>query len=442
MEEKEARNYVNSLNRFGSVLGLSVMKELMKRLGNPEQHQRIIQVAGTNGKGSVLAMLTSILMEHGYRVGRYISPAVFCYEEKFTINNKTIPMKEFSKLVERIKKACDEMVCDGYVHPTSFEFETALAYLYFKEAQCDITLIETGMGGDLDATNITETNLCSVIMSISLDHTAILGNTLEEIANHKSGIIKKDSTVIVYHQSDSVLHEIEKHAKSLNATMIVTNPKGLQEQNGCYSYVCKNGVFFDKLSLPLEGVFQKNNMLCALEVMAFLNEKGYPMNLDLVKRGLEKTSWPGRFEKILDNPLCYLDGAHNPDAAMQLDLAVKKCFTNKKIIGIIGILADKDYGMVLDLMVPNLSYIGTITPNNARGLDGAVLLNEIQKRTQAASVFHKSLEDAWNWARDIYKNEEDAVILAFGSLSWLGEFRRIIDSKEGREKDENRKESI
>lgn len=439
MDYTQARNYVDSLKQYGSILGLDTMKALMSRLGNPQDRLSVVQAAGTNGKGSVLAFLNEILVRAGYRTGKYISPAVFSYREIITYSGNPIEKEMYAALVTRIRDVCEAMVREGLPQPTVFEVETALAYLYFHEKKCDIALIETGMGGDMDATNITKRNLLAILMSISLDHTKILGDTLEEIAFHKAGIIKPGCPVVLYGQKASVQDVIVKKAAETVSELIVSNEERFTEDGGGFSYTCANGAVYDKMHLGPAGEFQKKNVLCALEAAEVLKREGFRLSSQTVREAVRKTTWQGRFEKVSEHPLCYMDGAHNPDAAKQLAETIEKHFTKRKIAAIIGILADKDYRQVLDIMVPYLAEIITVTPQNARGLDGRLLQKEVQARTSAPVVYQSSVAEAWEYActlTDRYRDEE-SVILAFGSLSWLGDFREAV--KRSKKEDENRR---
>lgn len=440
MDYIQARAYVDGLNRFGGIQGLDAVRELMNRLGNPQDRLSVVQVAGTNGKGSVLAFLNEILVRAGYRTGRYTSPSVFSYREIITYNGAPIEKEVYAALMTKIRGVCETMVKEGLPQPTVFEVETALAYLYFYEKKCDIALIETGMGGELDATNVTKKNLLSILMSVSLDHTGVLGNTVEEIAAHKAGIIKPGCPVVLYGQKASVRDVIAKKASELASELIVSDERRRKEEAEGFSYRCVNGAVYKNMILEQPGEFQKKNVLCALEATEVLKRKGYWLPEQTVREAVLKTIWQGRFEKVSEHPLCYMDGAHNPDAAKQLAETVEKYFTKRKIVAIIGILADKNYRQVLDIMLPYLEAVVTVTPKNARGLDGRILQQEVQARTLAPVLYEPSVAEAWKYACRLSCSgaEQESVILAFGSLSWLGELREAIKKGEKIE-DENRR---
>lgn len=427
MTYQEAREFVNQAAKKGSILGLETMKRLMEKLKNPQDQQNVIHIAGTNGKGSTLAYLTSILKKAGYRVGRYNSPAVFDYLEIFTINDVNISEADYAKYMEEIAKACDVLVEEGFDMPTAFEIETALAYLYFYGEKCDVTLIETGMGGDEDATNIVKNTIISIISSISMDHMRFLGNTVLEIASHKAGIIKDNSVVVCAVQSEDHSKEIEdviqgmamkKHADFIK----VNEPENLvfHNEETLFDYCLASDEKRYHLSTGLLGVFQPYNASAAIETAICLRKKGFHIKDEDIVLGILETKWHGRFEKIRNSPLIYFDGGHNPDAAKLLAKSMEIYFTNKKIIYIIGVLADKDYDKILALTAGFADTIITITPNNIRALDGEALMREAKKYHHHARNV-ESIDEAIKKA--VGMSGKDGVVFIFGSLSYLKEAR-------------------
>ena len=273
MDFIEAKKWIDSLSRFGSVLGLDNIYELLKRLDNPQNKLRIIHVAGTNGKGSTIAYLSSVLKEAGYKVGKYTSPVVFEYLEMYQINNTNIPEDRFSELVKKTKIAVEDMVAEGKGQPTVFEVETAMAYLYFYESSCDVAIIETGMGGDMDATNVCNKVLTSVLVSISLDHTNVLGDSLGEIAGHKAGIIKEGCPVVLYGQSEEVTSVIRQYAKKMKAPLIITKTDSVCEAP--MTYETYNGIVYEDICPSLAGVHQLKNVCTVLEVIEQIKLQGF-----------------------------------------------------------------------------------------------------------------------------------------------------------------------
>lgn len=409
MEFKEAREYVDGLSRFGSVLGLDNIKALLKLLDNPQEKLNVIHVAGTNGKGSTISFISSILKEAGYKVGKYTSPVVFDYLEKYQINDNNISEEAFAKLAEKIKSILEKLKKQG-IQPTLFEVETAMAFEYFMEEKCDVVIIETGMGGDMDATNVCTKVLASVLVSISLDHTGFLGNTIEEIADHKAGIIKDKCPVVVMRQQDKVMDIVEKKAFSHNSTVYIGDKVDLQTS--------------------LAGEWQKYNAGVAVKVAEVLvKEHNFAIGSEHIEQGLIHANWPGRFEKISENPCIIIDGAHNPDAAIRLREAIDIEYKTTSFVYIIGVLGDKDFDEVIRVMANRGEYIITVTPSNLRALDAGLLRDAIAKYNNNVQAV-ETLEDAYNIAiNKLNEIHGRKAILAFGSLSYLGEFKRICKEK-------------
>lgn len=432
MTQKETYEYLESLKTLGSHLGLESVTQLCKRLGNPQDALSFVHVAGTNGKGSVIAMVSETLRVCGYKTGRYISPTVTDYRERFCINGKMISKKALSDYAARVKEACDRMTEDGFSHPTAFEFETALAFLYFQEKDCDIVVLETGMGGMTDATNVITTTIVSVLCSVSMDHMQFLGNDLTKIASVKAGIIKEGVPVVSYPQKEDALRVISAYADEKHAPLLLTEGgaavlKKVTEKGIRISYR-----HHKNLLLSLAGAYQLLNAATALEVLDCLKERcGFSISEDQIKKAFSGLSWPGRFEKLSSKPDIYADGAHNEDAARQLSktIAVYKglpAFTNKKIVYIIGVLKDKDYDAVIKETYSHADLIITLKPpHNERALDAYEL-------AKAASLYHNnvtaadSIEEAVEMA--VLMGGQNAVVVAFGSLSYLGELKAIVQN--------------
>lgn len=425
MTEKETYEYIQSLQSLGSHLGLESVTELCRRLGNPQDELQFIHIAGTNGKGSILAMISETLAACGYKTGRYISPTVADYRERFQINGRMISKKSLCGYVERIKAVCDAMEEEGLPHPTPFEFETALGFLYFKEKHCDIVVLETGMGGTTDATNIITTTLIAVLASVSMDHMQFLGNTLTEIAGVKAGIIKEGIPVVSTWQEPEAEAVFRKTCREKGAVLHPADREkakltGATERGLRFSYKGHTG-----MKLSLRGTYQLANAAAALEVLDCLREKfGYHLPEEKIKTAFAEIVWPGRFEKIAKKPDFYIDGAHNEAAAKSLAETVRFYFTNRKIIYIMGVLKDKEYDKIIQATYPLADSIITVkTPHNERAMDAYEL-------AQAVAVYHRkvtvadSLEEAVEMAYLIAG--DDAVIIAFGSLSYLGELTAIV----------------
>ncbi len=422
MNYEEAMNFIQNTNKFGSVLGLDNIRELLERLGNPQDQLRVVHIAGTNGKGSTLAFLAGIFRESGYRAGRYVSPASFSYEERFRINEENISKKDLCFYMEKIKNVAEEMVKDGLSHPTMFEIETALSFLYFLDKKVDVVLLETGMGGRLDATNVVKKPIATVIASIGMDHMQFLGDTLEKIASEKAGIIKEGCPVISYDNTKEVNEVIKNKAKHMHAKVTFVNSVGirvLQESlNGeSFSYRSSDGRWYEKIEIPLLGRHQINNAALALETLNVI--KNYYCISDFqTEDGMRKTIWRGRIEILEREPMVICDGAHNPDGAKSLLSFLQNNFTNQRLIYIMGVLSDKDYEQMVQILAPAADKIYTVAPDNPRALSSRELCNCISK-------YHQNVEERQRLAECFsevrQKAEKDDVIIICGTLSFQNE---------------------
>jgi dihydrofolate synthase / folylpolyglutamate synthase len=421
MTYAEAVSFLETAKQYGSVLGLDNMRTLLKRLGNPENKLKFIHIAGTNGKGSTAAYISNILAEAGYLVGRYISPSVFHEWENIQITGKEtvyITESDIQSGVQIIKEVCDSMVDEGLPHPTLFEIETALSFLYFVQKQCDLVVLEVGLGGRLDATNVIETTLCAVITSISMDHMHILGDSLEQIAYEKAGIIKKNIPVISYDQEPEARKVIESVCKEKNAFLTSADFGAIKIKTQNINetvFIYENE---EEFRIKLLGENQVKNAVVAIMTVKKLNELNYKISPEQIHKGLYKTAWRGRFELIKTDPIFMIDGAHNEDAAISLAENIKLYFPGKKIQFIMGVLADKDYDSVLRHTGILAEKIITITPNNPRALESDKL-SESAKRYCKQVVDAKTVKKAVQLAYETADKKD--VIIAFGSLSYLKE---------------------
>lgn len=426
MTYEEARSYLDYINRTGIVLGLESMEHLLEELGNPQDHLKFIHIAGTNGKGSVLAYVSTILKEAGYRVGRYISPTLFSYRERIQVNEAYISREAVCTYVEKLQEAIDRMQKKGMTVPTIFEAETAMAFLYFADQACDMVVLETGMGGDTDATNVIRTTVMEVIVSISKDHTAFLGNTLAEIAGHKAGIIKPDTVVVSAKQVPEAMEVIREKARQKHAHLKVADWEqaegivyGLEEQK--FSYGADKDI-----CIHLGGSYQIKNAVTAYVCVQALRELGYQISETQMRDGFAKTRWNGRFTVLRKNPMVIIDGAHNPDGAAELEKSICQCLAGKAVYGICGVFKDKEYDKVLQKILPHMKAVTTIqTPDNPRALPAEDLAEAARKycpQVHAEKKIEKALSDAIEQA-----GSENGVVLAFGSLSFLGEIRKAVE---------------
>ncbi|MGN0161652.1 MAG: bifunctional folylpolyglutamate synthase/dihydrofolate synthase [Lachnospiraceae bacterium] len=425
-----AMDYIQTVSKKGSVLGLDTTRELLRRVGNPQDQLRFVHIAGTNGKGSALAYISTILTCAGYRTGRYISPVIYSYNEKIQVDGESISNEAITGLVEVLKEACDAMVRDGFEQPTVFEIETAMAFLYFLNEQCDIAVIETGMGGRDDSTNVIPAPLCEVLMSISLDHVGIIGNDLTEITLCKAGIIKENSDVVLYHQSDLVMDLVKKVCEEKNSRLVITKPETLfLKEDSLHGQVFDyNGM--DNAVIHLLGEHQIRNAAVAIEVMGVLRQRGMTILDDAIRQGLEYTRWPGRFEVVNNRPLIIMDGAHNPDGARTLRDCVGRYLNGYTKIFVMGVLRDKDYETIIKLTNSLADAIITINPDNPRALSDEELkdaINRLKTRdipVLSAGRIESGIEAASQIAMQLDHNR--TAIVVFGSLSFLGDLGRYL----------------
>lgn len=445
MTETEVWAYLEKIAESGSILGLENMQRLMDELGNVQNDLKFIHVAGTNGKGSVCAMVSSVLMQAGICVGKYTSPAVFDRMEQYQINGESISTSEFVSVISKVREACERILAKGGVQPTVFEVETAAAFLYFYIKKCDIVVLETGMGGETDATNIIGCPLVSVLTSISMDHMNFLGANLGQIARAKAGIIKEGGLVVaVWPEQAEVRNILEEICREKHAVLTYSEverasdirycqSKDEMRQSFCYPVGESGETGIDdvlakdeKITLSMMGDYQIENAVCAIETVKALRKAGYEISNSDVLNGLLSARWEGRFSVLCKDPVFVMDGAHNADAAKKLAETVKRGFTNHEIIYIIGVLADKEHEEMLKIMLPLACRIYTVTPNHPRAMDGQLLAAEAGK--YHGQVFYcktvaSAVKQALSYAGDM------SVILAFGSLSYLRELREIFKEK-------------
>lgn len=427
MTYKEARVYLDKVSKYGSVLGLDAIRELLCELGNPQESLKFIHIAGTNGKGSVLAYTSTILSEAGYRTGRYVSPTVVSYLERIQVDEEWIPEDAFARLTEIVQRAIVRMEAAGKPSPTVFEVETAIAFLYFKERNCDIIVLECGLGGELDATNIIENTVCAVFTSISRDHLGILGNTLEEIAQTKSGIIKPGCTVITTMQQPEVMQVLENQAKRLSCPFFVADKQYSMISHEDFTGQTISYKDYEKFHCPLAGRYQLDNAVLALEIMRRLPTLGYPLSQKAIRLGLEKTAWPGRFTCLMKKPLFFIDGAHNEDAARRLRESVETYFPGKRLIYIMGVFQDKEYEKIAAIMAPLAKSVHTVNlPDEHRTLPAEELARVMQRHCPSDVIVQAepSIQEAGRHALSEADNKD--IILSFGSLSYLGQIIETV----------------
>lgn len=425
MNYDEAMAYIDYTNTLGSVPGLTSIKELLRRLGNPQDKRKVIHIAGTNGKGSICAFLEDILLVSGYKVGRYISPTIFTYLERFQINKEYMDEEAFAKVLTAVKSAADAMVADGFDRPTSFETETAVAMCYFLQEKVDFVLLEAGMGGLLDATNVCKKPLCTIIASISLDHVDFLGNTLEEIYSHKLGIMREGVPCVSYPVDKELMpmwKECIRRLKVEDSSLMLdagdVNIIRCDEDGSEYTYMGNRY----RLSVP--GEYQIYNSLVAVCAAKVLQKQGFDITQMDIENGIMQTVWKGRFQKINESPLIYVDGAHNPGGWSALKRNIELYFKRKRLIYVCGVFKDKDYEQMLRVLMPGAWACVTVASDNPRALDRDILADLVKgyiDKVYSCGDLTAAVKKAALLAKAAEKSEgEAAVIIIFGSLSFMG----------------------
>lgn len=416
MDFLEAQNYLEKVrSQKGIVLGLDTMRHLMAKLNNPQDKVKFIQVAGTNGKGSTAAYLTSILSEAGIKVGRYTSPAVFSSTEQYFACGSCISESEYAKGVTAVAEAAASL--DGET-PTAFEQETALAFWYFAKKGCELAILEAGLGGDMDATNIVTTTVCSIITSISMDHCRILGNKISEIAAHKAGIIKPGAPVICIEQKEDAMEPIRAAAKAADTPLYEVHRDEVRQ---IFSDKRELSIVFfrefENLHLKMLGSCQPENAALAVQAASVLS-RSYPIEKKHIYEGIEKTRWGGRFELHSGSPDIILDGAHNPDGIRRLRESVNQMFGAVPICYVCGVLADKDYEKEIEILFGRASNVFTVTPPSPRAMKSTDLKAAIKKRFSQLKVTSFDSEDGIEKAMEAAVSQNNPVVVC-GTLTIL-----------------------
>jgi dihydrofolate synthase / folylpolyglutamate synthase len=423
MNYNDALDYIHATNKFGWKLGLHNIGRLLELMGNPQDKLKFVHVAGTNGKGSTVAFMSSILMEAGYKVGIYTSPYIERFTERMKVNKKEIGQDDLARLTMLVKEKIELMVSMGETHPTEFEIVTAIAFQFFYESGCEIVVLEVGLGGRFDATNIIKPPEVAVITTISYDHMSILGNTLPEIAFEKAGIIKKGGDVLLYPQAPEVelVFESVCNERSAQLFKVDTDEAEIVEFNADGQVFNYNS--YENLRISLLGDHQVRNAVMALRTAEILKSKGFRITEEALRTGLQNAKWPGRLEVVNREPLFIIDGAHNAEGARMLAAALNKYFPNKRKIFIIGVLKDKDYQSLIEAVTPMADKCITVTPASERALSASDLA--IFVSTYCKDVL---TSDTIEWAvrTSLQLSENDDLICAFGSLYYIGEIRKML----------------
>lgn len=411
----DIEKYLSNFFRGTKNPSLKAMNFLMNEFEHPEDKLKAIHIAGTNGKGSVTEMITNVLIKEGYTVGKYISPHLIQYNERISINNNDISNIEIEELINKINPSIEKYNSENDVPVTLFELETTMAFLYFKEKKCDFVVLETGLGGLYDCTNIINHPLVSVITSIGYDHMHILGNTLPEIAYQKAGIIKENSNTVIFHQESDIDNVFVDECKNKNNILHIIKKSDISN----YSFD-NNFQYFDYKNLKnviinLKGKAQVQNACLCIEVFKILNELGYHIDLENIKIGLKTVIHRGRMEQINDKPIIIYDGAHNEPAIKNLQDMIKMYYTKMKRAYIISILKRKDYNKMLKLIAEDKGAIFILTSgNNTETYASSDELYECMKQfADMDKIYKKSLDDAIETAMNGDLNTVNFIIGSF-----------------------------
>ena len=426
MTTQQAIDALHALPRMGSgAPGLARMQNLMNHLGNPENDLQCIHIAGTNGKGSLAAMTSAILTAAGYKTGLTISPYVVDFRERFQIDGEMIPPRTLVSLTQKVMNAVDAIEAEGGEKPVEFEAVTALALLWFAREKCDLVVLETGLGGRCDATNIVPHKLVAAITKIGYDHMEILGDTLDKIAAEKAGIIKEGSVVVNYpDQPVEAMGPILTAAAEAHTSIITPDKDDLTLLRGKR---LENRIDYGgyRAALGLPGTHQANHAAMAVEIaLALWREFGYDISDDAILEGLANAKMPARIEVLRRHPLLLLDGCHNPDGAKMLAATLTRADFEENLVGVFGVLADKDYKEMLSDLAPCFAKVYTVTPNCPRALSAEDLQREARFHTDAEAA--DSVADALRKAIDYADENNLAGVVVCGSLYLAAEARPLL----------------
>jgi dihydrofolate synthase/folylpolyglutamate synthase len=388
----------------------SLLTKLLELLGNPEKDLRFIQVAGTNGKGSISKMLSSVLLENGYKTGLYTSPFILDFNERIAVDGEMISNDSLAEITSYVKSFAEKMDSS----PTEFELITAIGFEYFKREKCDIVVLEAGMGGRFDATNAVENTVLSIITGISLDHTDYLGDTVEKIAWEKAGIIKPNSAVLFGGGDEGVTSVIKKEAKEKSARLYVSDKKNIYVTSSSLSGSVFSYKDRKEVSVSLIGSYQPENAAVVLDATDILKELGFNLSEERLRTALSKASWRARMEILSEKPLVIYDGGHNPEGICASTNSIKNLFGGKVFV-VMGIMRDKDYHFIIKKISEIAEKVYCVTPDNPRSLKAEALAEEFRKSGFENAVSFESIKDAMISAfKDAF--DKNTPIFAAGSL--------------------------
>ena len=430
MNYEQALDYIHGIKRFSTKPGLQRILNLLHDMGDPQRSMNYVHVAGTNGKGSTVAMCASVMRHAGYRTGEFISPFLERFNERMQINGEPIPDDKLVELTEYTKKLADGMLERGLAHPTEFEIVTAMAFKYWEQSGCDLVSLEVGMGGRLDATNVIDPPAAAIIATIAYDHCHYLGDTLTEIAYEKCGIVKPGSPVICYaEQPEEARIVIERICRERGAEFIIPDMSALEIlDSGLYgTHFRYSGL---ETTVPLMGRHQVINALSVIEAMRAMARRGYHITDEDIALGIRNTEWVGRLEQIHSDPDCIIDAAHNPEAVRALSAAIDTLLSGRKIITVMGMLADKDYEFCIPEIAKRSSMVITTTPTSGRALPASESA-EVARASCATVEAVDDICEAVDRAFELAKKGGETVLIC-GSLYVIGVAKTYIRERYGR----------
>ncbi len=419
MSYEEALDYIHHVTWRGSRLGLERTRELLERIGNPHQKLKFVHVAGTNGKGSTCAMLAKTLSLAGYRTGLYISPFINRFNERMQIDGVSIGDDTLAEITASIRPHAEAMAD----HPTEFELITVIAFEYFLREKADIVVLEVGLGGALDSTNVIDTPELAVITNIGLDHTRELGETIAQIASAKAGIIKPGGDVLIYDQNPEADAVFEEACREHGANLHVTDHSRISNISVSLSALTFDCAPYGTLQCGLLGTYQAKNAAVAITAIECLQAKGWNITPEQLKAGLRSVRWPARFELLRDNPVFLADGGHNPQGIRAVAESLNAHFPARKITFLLGVMADKEIAQMIELLIPLAKEFVTVTPQNPRALSSDVLAAMLIERGQTA-VSCGSVEESVRVS--IERAGAGGIVCAVGSLYLLGDVRAAL----------------
>lgn len=421
MNANDAIAYIHSVCWKGSIPGLERTQELLRLMGNPEKQTKFVHIAGTNGKGSTAAMTASILRKAGYRTGLYTSPYIYRFHERMQVDGVEITDEELSEITEYVKPLAESMA----ESPTEFELVSCIAFEFFKRKKCDIVVLEVGMGGALDSTNVIDVPEVAVITNIGLDHTDVLGNTLEEIAETKAGIFKEGGRAVAYRSTPGVEAVLQRVCKERHVHLKMADFESLQSIAHSLegqTFSCGNR---KELFLPLLGSHQLHNAAVVLAVVDTLIDRGWNITEENIREGLRDVRWPGRFDIMRHDPLFIIDGGHNPQCIEALVQNIKDYLQGKKLVVLTGVLSDKDYAEMYKPVTPYVQQFICVTPPNPRKLEAEQLAKFLSSTTGIPAAPYAKIEDGV--AAAVEAAGDDGVVLCFGSLYMIGAIKDALE---------------